>query len=40
VKSWISRPVPELPGTMPALRLYDTAAGGVVTLQADGEQSM
>lgn len=25
---------------MPALRLYDTAAGGVVTLQADGEQSM
>ncbi len=25
---------------MPALRLYDTAAGGVVTLQADGDQSM
>jgi L-cysteine:1D-myo-inositol 2-amino-2-deoxy-alpha-D-glucopyranoside ligase len=25
---------------MPALRLYDTTAGGVVTLQADGEQSM
>ncbi|TSE15661.1 cysteine--1-D-myo-inosityl 2-amino-2-deoxy-alpha-D-glucopyranoside ligase [Arthrobacter sp. KBS0703] len=40
MKSWISRPVPELPGTMPALRLYDTAAGGVVTLQADGDQSM
>ncbi|MBT2551799.1 cysteine--1-D-myo-inosityl 2-amino-2-deoxy-alpha-D-glucopyranoside ligase [Arthrobacter sp. ISL-5] len=40
MKSWISRPVPELPGTMPALRLYDTVAGGVVTLEANGEQSM
>lgn len=25
---------------MPALRLYDTVAGGVVTIEADGEQSM
>ena len=40
MKSWISRPVPQLPGSMPALRLFDTAKGGVVTLGAAGEQSM
>ncbi|MDI3211198.1 cysteine--1-D-myo-inosityl 2-amino-2-deoxy-alpha-D-glucopyranoside ligase [Arthrobacter sp. AL12] len=40
MKSWISRPVPQLPGSMPALRLFDTAQGSVVTLGAAGEQSM
>jgi L-cysteine:1D-myo-inositol 2-amino-2-deoxy-alpha-D-glucopyranoside ligase len=40
VKSWISRPVPQLPGSMAALRLFDTAKGSVVTLGAAGEQSM
>jgi L-cysteine:1D-myo-inositol 2-amino-2-deoxy-alpha-D-glucopyranoside ligase len=40
VKSWISRPVPQLPGSMPALRLFDTAKGSLVTLGAAGEQSM
>ena len=40
MKSWISRPVPVLPGKMPALRLFDTAAERPVTLKADGEQSM
>ncbi|XAS62580.1 cysteine--1-D-myo-inosityl 2-amino-2-deoxy-alpha-D-glucopyranoside ligase [Micrococcaceae bacterium Sec5.8] len=40
MKSWISRPVPQLPGSMAALRLFDTAAGSVVTLGAAGEQSM
>ena len=36
MKSWISRPVPQLPGSMPALRLFDTAKGGIVTLEATG----
>ena len=40
MKSWISRPVPQLPGSMPALRLFDTAKGSVATLGAAGEQSM
>ncbi len=40
MKSWISRPVPQLPGSMPALRLFDTTKGRVVTLGATGEQSM
>lgn len=40
MKSWISRPVPQLPGSMPALRLFDTAKGGMATLEATGEQSM
>ena len=40
MKSWISRPVPQLPGSMAALRLFDTVKGGVVTLGAAGEQSM
>ena len=40
MKSWISRPVPQLPGSMPALRLFDTAKGSVVTLGTAGEQSM
>jgi L-cysteine:1D-myo-inositol 2-amino-2-deoxy-alpha-D-glucopyranoside ligase len=40
VKSWISRPVPELPGSMPAIRLFDTALGSEVALRAGGEQSM
>ena len=40
MKSWISRPVPQLPGSMPALRLFDTVKGSVVTLGTSGEQSM
>ncbi|HSN36313.1 MAG TPA: cysteine--1-D-myo-inosityl 2-amino-2-deoxy-alpha-D-glucopyranoside ligase [Arthrobacter sp.] len=40
MKSWISRPVPQLPGSMAALRLFDTVKGSVVTLGAAGEQSM
>ncbi|WP_426977833.1 cysteine--1-D-myo-inosityl 2-amino-2-deoxy-alpha-D-glucopyranoside ligase [Pseudarthrobacter sp. O4] len=40
MKSWTSRPVPQLPGSMPALRLFDTAKGGMATLAATGEQSM
>ncbi|HCN22072.1 MAG TPA: cysteine--1-D-myo-inosityl 2-amino-2-deoxy-alpha-D-glucopyranoside ligase, partial [Arthrobacter bacterium] len=40
MKSWTSRPVPALPGAMPAIRLFDTAKGGEVTLQSGGEQSM
>ncbi|MDQ0756448.1 cysteine--1-D-myo-inosityl 2-amino-2-deoxy-alpha-D-glucopyranoside ligase [Arthrobacter sp. B3I4] len=40
MKSWTSRPVPQLPGRMPALRLFDTAQGGLATLEATGEQSM
>jgi L-cysteine:1D-myo-inositol 2-amino-2-deoxy-alpha-D-glucopyranoside ligase len=40
VKSWISRPVPQLPGSMPALRLFDTVKGAMATLDATGEQSM
>ena len=40
MKSWISRPVPQLPGSMTAVSLFDTTHGGVVTLGAAGEQSM
>ena len=40
MKSWTSRPVPQLPGAMPAVRLFDTAQDGPVTLDAAGEQSM
>jgi L-cysteine:1D-myo-inositol 2-amino-2-deoxy-alpha-D-glucopyranoside ligase len=40
VKSWISRPVPVLPGATPAIRLFDTALGREVSLPASGEQSM
>ncbi|MEO8283523.1 MAG: cysteine--1-D-myo-inosityl 2-amino-2-deoxy-alpha-D-glucopyranoside ligase, partial [Pseudarthrobacter sp.] len=40
MKSWTSRPVPVLPGTMPAIRLFDTALGREVGLPASGEQSM
>ena len=40
MKSWTSRPVPVLPGTMPAIRLFDTALGREVSLPASGEQSM
>jgi L-cysteine:1D-myo-inositol 2-amino-2-deoxy-alpha-D-glucopyranoside ligase len=32
--------VPQLPGIMPVLRIFDSARGGVVTLEATGEQSM
>ncbi|WP_320538245.1 cysteine--1-D-myo-inosityl 2-amino-2-deoxy-alpha-D-glucopyranoside ligase [Pseudarthrobacter sp. IC2-21] len=40
MKSWISRPVPVLPGATPAIRLFDTALGREVSLPASGEQSM
>ncbi|MFE4081062.1 cysteine--1-D-myo-inosityl 2-amino-2-deoxy-alpha-D-glucopyranoside ligase [Paenarthrobacter sp. YIM B13468] len=40
MKSWTSRPVPELPGTMPQLRLFDTALGRVVEIEQQPEQSM
>lgn len=40
VKSWISRPVPELPGSMPPLRLFDTALRAVVEVEPRAEQSM
>ncbi|MDR6636646.1 cysteine--1-D-myo-inosityl 2-amino-2-deoxy-alpha-D-glucopyranoside ligase [Paenarthrobacter nitroguajacolicus] len=40
MKSWTSRPVPELPGSMPQLRLFDTALGRVVEVERQPEQSM
>ncbi|KIS27079.1 L-cysteine:1D-myo-inositol 2-amino-2-deoxy-alpha-D-glucopyranoside ligase [Arthrobacter sp. SPG23] len=40
MKSWISRPVPQLPGRMPAVRIFDTAEGAYSTLEATGEQSL
>jgi L-cysteine:1D-myo-inositol 2-amino-2-deoxy-alpha-D-glucopyranoside ligase len=40
VKSWTSRPVPVLPGSMPAIRLFDTAKEREVGLPDSGEQSM
>ncbi|MCT9867975.1 cysteine--1-D-myo-inosityl 2-amino-2-deoxy-alpha-D-glucopyranoside ligase [Paenarthrobacter aurescens] len=40
MKSWTSRPVPELPGSTPQLRLFDTALGRVVVVERQPEQSM
>lgn len=40
MKSWMSRPVPELPGSMPQLSLFDTALGRVVEIEPQQEQSM
>ncbi|MBO1269078.1 cysteine--1-D-myo-inosityl 2-amino-2-deoxy-alpha-D-glucopyranoside ligase [Arthrobacter cavernae] len=40
MKSWISRPVPELPGSMPQLRLFDTALGRITDVERRNEQSM
>ncbi|AMB40625.1 MULTISPECIES: cysteine--1-D-myo-inosityl 2-amino-2-deoxy-alpha-D-glucopyranoside ligase [Paenarthrobacter] len=40
MKSWISRPVPGLPGSLPPLRLFDTALGRVVDIAPQPEQSM
>ncbi|MCU1436756.1 MAG: cysteine--D-myo-inosityl 2-amino-2-deoxy-alpha-D-glucopyranoside ligase [Pseudarthrobacter sp.] len=40
MKSWTSRPVPVLPGSMPAIRLFDTAKGQEIGLPVSGEQSM
>ncbi|MBT2247604.1 cysteine--1-D-myo-inosityl 2-amino-2-deoxy-alpha-D-glucopyranoside ligase [Arthrobacter sp. BHU FT2] len=40
MKSWTSRPVPNLPGTMPAIRLFDTAAGREVVLESGPRASM
>ncbi|ALE92126.1 L-cysteine:1D-myo-inositol 2-amino-2-deoxy-alpha-D-glucopyranoside ligase [Arthrobacter alpinus] len=38
MKTWKSRPVPELPGTMPALFLHETTANSVSALP-DGDQA-
>ncbi|MGX1161001.1 L-cysteine:1D-myo-inositol 2-amino-2-deoxy-alpha-D-glucopyranoside ligase [Arthrobacter sp. SLBN-100] len=40
MKSWISRPVPDVPGSMPAIRLFDTALRREVALELDGRPSM
>ncbi|MET3720407.1 MULTISPECIES: cysteine--1-D-myo-inosityl 2-amino-2-deoxy-alpha-D-glucopyranoside ligase [unclassified Arthrobacter] len=40
MKSWTSRPVPVVPGAMPAIRLFDTAQGREVGLPSGGEQSL
>lgn len=40
MKSWISRPVPDVPGSMPAIRLFDTAVGREVALETDDPPSM
>ncbi|MFI2562893.1 cysteine--1-D-myo-inosityl 2-amino-2-deoxy-alpha-D-glucopyranoside ligase [Paenarthrobacter sp. NPDC018779] len=40
MKSWISRPVPELPGSLASLRLFDTALGQVVEVGHTADQSM
>ncbi|WP_026554761.1 cysteine--1-D-myo-inosityl 2-amino-2-deoxy-alpha-D-glucopyranoside ligase [Arthrobacter sp. 35W] len=40
MKSWKSRPVPELPGTMPALQLFETGAGKVVPLPVQDAASL
>ena len=39
MKSWTSRPVPTLPGTMPAIRLFDTAVGREVVHGISGTGS-
>ncbi|WP_324641979.1 cysteine--1-D-myo-inosityl 2-amino-2-deoxy-alpha-D-glucopyranoside ligase [Pseudarthrobacter sp. LT1] len=40
MKSWTSRPVPALPGNIPAIRLFDTAAGREVALEREARPSM
>lgn len=40
VKSWSSRPLPQLPGSMPGLRLYDTVQGAVTAVEPQPLQSM
>ncbi|TQJ61211.1 L-cysteine:1D-myo-inositol 2-amino-2-deoxy-alpha-D-glucopyranoside ligase [Arthrobacter sp. SLBN-83] len=40
MKSWTSRPVPALPGNMPAIRLFDTAVGREVALEQETRPSM
>ncbi|WP_258806017.1 cysteine--1-D-myo-inosityl 2-amino-2-deoxy-alpha-D-glucopyranoside ligase [Pseudarthrobacter sp. NS4] len=40
MKSWTSLPVPALPGSMPAIRLFDTAAGREVLLESEARPSM
>ena len=40
MKSWTSRPVPALPGNMPAIRLFDTAAGRELALEREARPSM
>ncbi|MDT0168680.1 cysteine--1-D-myo-inosityl 2-amino-2-deoxy-alpha-D-glucopyranoside ligase [Pseudarthrobacter sp. BRE9] len=40
MKSWTSRPVPALPGNMPAIRLFDTTAGREVALEREDRPSM
>ncbi len=40
MKSWKSRPVPQLPGTMPALNLYESSAATVLELPVQASSSM
>ncbi|MBG0739582.1 cysteine--1-D-myo-inosityl 2-amino-2-deoxy-alpha-D-glucopyranoside ligase [Paeniglutamicibacter antarcticus] len=40
MKSWKSRPVPQLPGTMPAIRLYESRAATVRELPVQASSSM
>ena len=40
MKSWTSRPVPDVPGSMPAIRLFDTAVGREVVLENETRPSM
>ncbi|WP_309106779.1 cysteine--1-D-myo-inosityl 2-amino-2-deoxy-alpha-D-glucopyranoside ligase [Arthrobacter sp.] len=40
MKSWKSRPVPQLPGRMPTVRLFDSAKDSLVAFDGPGEPSM
>ncbi|MEE2523104.1 cysteine--1-D-myo-inosityl 2-amino-2-deoxy-alpha-D-glucopyranoside ligase [Pseudarthrobacter sp. J75] len=40
MKTWTSLPVPEVPGRMPAIRIFDSALRREVTLPAEGGQSL
>ncbi|MGG5172544.1 cysteine--1-D-myo-inosityl 2-amino-2-deoxy-alpha-D-glucopyranoside ligase [Pseudarthrobacter sp. J1738] len=40
MKAWKSRPVPEIPGSMPAVRIFDTAKGRLDVIEQTGSQSM
>ncbi len=40
MKSWKSRPVPQLPGTMPALNLYESRAATLLAMPDQASSSM
>ncbi|MFJ3959099.1 cysteine--1-D-myo-inosityl 2-amino-2-deoxy-alpha-D-glucopyranoside ligase [Arthrobacter sp. NPDC090010] len=40
MKSWTTRPVPELPGQMPPVTIFDTSQGGPATILSAPRQSM